>query len=105
MGVSWSTIKGLLVSVTRVGPQQRCHKAVSQDKTSIVQGCQTDRFILKPSSLASVKVNYWKIAVSQGVKGPSSDIFAPYWARTALANAADPSCRARKINTLNDIRT
>ena len=33
--------------------------------------CQTDRSTLKPNSLASVKVNYWKLAVRQGVKLPS----------------------------------
>ena len=31
---------------------------------------------LKPSSLASVKVNYWRIAVCQGLKVPSPEIFA-----------------------------
>ena len=49
---------------------QRGQKAVSQGKTSICQGCQTDRSTLKPSSLAPVKVNHLKIAVGQGVKVP-----------------------------------
>ena len=35
------------------------------------------RFILKPSSWASVKVNYRTIAVNHGVKVASTDIFAP----------------------------
>ena len=30
------------------------------------QGCNTDRSTLKPSSLASVEVNYWKNALGQG---------------------------------------
>ena len=38
---------------------------ISQGKTSSGQGCQTDRPTLKPSSLASVKVNYWQKAVGQ----------------------------------------
>ena len=32
------------------------------------QGCNTDRSTLKPSSMASVKVDDWKIAVGHGVK-------------------------------------
>ena len=39
---------------------------------TVSQGFKTDRFTLKPSSLASVKVNYRKNAVGQGVKVPSS---------------------------------
>ena len=38
------------------------------------QGCQTDRYTLKPSIFPSVKVKYWKIAVGQEVKVPSPDI-------------------------------
>ena len=38
------------------------------------QGRQTNLFRLKPSSMASVKANYRKIAVGQGVKVPSLDI-------------------------------
>ena len=33
-------------------------------------------FHTKPSSLPSVQVKYWKIAVGQGVKVPSQDVFA-----------------------------
>ena len=44
-------------------------------KTYSGQGCQTDRLTLKPSMLASVKVNYWEIPVRQGVKVPSPDVF------------------------------
>ena len=48
------------------------------------QGCQIDSSTLKPSSLASVKVNHWKIAVGRGVKVPFPDIFthmsrSPIW--------------------------
>ena len=35
---------------------------------AVGQGRQTDRSTLKPSILASVKVNYWKFAVGQAVK-------------------------------------
>ena len=47
-----------------------------QGKTSVGQRCHIGRYRLKRSSLASVKVNYWKIAVGQGIKVPSPDIFA-----------------------------
>ena len=57
-----------LTAVTIFPPALRCQEKVSQ-------GCKTKRFRLKPSSLASVKVNYWKIAVGQGVKEPYPDIF------------------------------
>ena len=50
--------------------RQRC-----QGKKSCGQGCQPDRSTLKPSSLASVKVHDWKIAVRQGVEGRSPDVF------------------------------
>ena len=43
--------------------KQKCHETVSQGKTSSSNGRQTDRSTLKPSSLASVQVNYWKNAV------------------------------------------
>ena len=47
-------------------------------RPAVSQGCQTDRSTLKPSSLASVKVNIWKIAVVQGAgaKVPSPDVLA-----------------------------
>ena len=51
-----------------------CQQTVSQEKTSRGQGCKTDRSTLEPSILASVKVNYWKIAVGQGVEVPSPGI-------------------------------
>ena len=53
---------------------QRCQEmGQSREKPPTVsQGFKTDRFTLKPSSLASVKVNYRKNAVGQGVKVPSS---------------------------------
>ena len=47
---------------------------MSQGKTSI-KGVKTDRSTLKFSTLASVKVNYCKIAVDQGLKVPSPDMF------------------------------
>ena len=56
---------------------QRSQGTVSQEKTSSRQGYRTDRPALKLSSLASVKVNYWKMAVGQGVKVPSPDIVRP----------------------------
>ena len=53
------------------------HNNVEHPRDATVsQGRQTDRSTLKPSSLPSVKVNYWKIAVGHGVKVPSPDIFA-----------------------------
>ena len=45
-------------------------ETVSQGEKSSGQGYQTDRPTLKPSSLASVKDFFWKIAVGQGVKVP-----------------------------------
>ena len=53
-----------------------CQETVSHGKTSSGQGRQTDRLTLKPSNLASVKVNYWNFSVSQAVKVPSPDVFA-----------------------------
>ena len=55
---------------------QICQEPVNQEQTSSRQGCQTDRSSLKPSSGASLKVNYWQLADGQGVKKPSPDIFA-----------------------------
>ena len=55
------------------GQVKGTHPAVGQE-------CQTDRSTLKPipsSSLASVKVNPWKIAVGPGLKGPSPVMFNP----------------------------
>ena len=49
---------------------------VNYKEIGVGQGCQTDRSTQKPSSLASVKVDYWKIAVRQGVKVPSPYTFA-----------------------------
>ena len=58
------------------GADQRCQETVSQGKTSSGQGCQMDRSALKSSSLhPSVKAIYRKIAVRQGVKVRSPDIF------------------------------
>ena len=57
------------------GCAQICQETISQRKTSNGQGCQTEPYRLKPSSLVSVKVNYWKIAIGQGVKVPSPGIF------------------------------
>ena len=51
-------------------------ETVSNGKTSSGQGRQTDPSALKPSSLASVKAIFGKIAVSQGLKVPSPDISA-----------------------------
>ena len=48
--------------------EQMCHETISQ-------GCQTDRYTLKPSSLASVNVKHRKIAVGQEVEVRSRDIF------------------------------
>ena len=47
----------------------------SRENVHSGQGCHTDRSILKPSSLASVKVNYWKLAVGQRGQVPSPGIF------------------------------
>ena len=46
-------------------------------QSPVGQGCKTERSTLKPSNLASVKVNRWKVAVGQGVKGPSPGISGP----------------------------
>ena len=43
-------------------------RSVKGKRPAVSQGCQIDRFTLKPSSLASVKVKHWTIAVGQGVK-------------------------------------
>ena len=48
----------------------------SHGKTPSGHGCQADRSTLKPSSLPSVKVDYWKIAVGQGLNVPPPSIFA-----------------------------
>ena len=61
--------------------------AVRQGKTCSGQGCQTDRSTLKPSGLASVKVNCWKMAVCQELRVPSRDIFDP------------GECKHRKLHT------
>ena len=53
-------------SPTEEPPSVRYQETVSQGKTWSGQGCQTKRSTLKPSSLASVKVPYWRIAVGQG---------------------------------------
>ena len=48
-----------------------------QGKTSSSQRCQTDGPTLRPSRLASIQCNDWKIAViaiGQGLKVPSPDI-------------------------------
>ena len=59
------------------GEGQICLETVSQGKTSSGQGCNIGRSTLKPtgSSLASVKVKYWRIAFGHGVKVRSPDIF------------------------------
>ena len=75
--------------------KQRCQETVSQGKTSSGRGCQTDRSTLKPSSLTSVKVNDWKIAVGQGVKVPSPDIFGCTMLCSICIvreNTSDPRC-------------
>ena len=42
------------------------------------QGCKKEIVsTLNPSSLVPVKINYWKIAVGQGVKVPSPDVAGP----------------------------
>ena len=56
-------------------------ETASQGKTSSGRGCQIDHSTLKTSGLASVKANYWKIAVRRGVKVPSPDVFAGLGAR------------------------
>ena len=56
--------------------EQRCQETGQARKMFSRQGCQANRSTLKPSSLASVEINYRKIAVGQGVKVPSPDIFA-----------------------------
>ena len=55
---------------------QSCQETVSQGKTRIGQGCESECFTLKPSSLASVEVNKRENAVRQGVKVPSPEVFA-----------------------------
>ena len=53
--------------------RQICQETVSQGKMSSGLGCKTDRCRLKSSILASVEVNYWEIAVGQGLKVPSPE--------------------------------
>ena len=53
----------------------RCQGTVSQGKACIGQGCKSECFTLKPSSVASVKVNKRENDVRQGVEVPSPDIF------------------------------
>ena len=60
-------------SYSRVKDVRR--RSVTEERPAVSQGCQIDRSTLKNSNLASVNASYWKIAVGQGVKGPSPDIF------------------------------
>ena len=50
---------------------QICQETVSQGKTASGQGCQTNRSILKPSTLASVKVKLLEFSVGHWLKMPS----------------------------------
>ena len=47
-------------------------RSVKGKLPAVSQKCKTDSSTLKPSSLASVKVIYWKIVIGQGVKAPPS---------------------------------
>ena len=60
---------------------KRCQEKANQRKTYDGQGCSSKPSTLKPSSLASVRVNYWKIAVFQGLNVPSPGMFV--WRGTA----------------------
>ena len=50
-------------------------RPVKGKRPAVSQVCQIDHSTLKPSSLPSVRANYRKLAVRQGVKVPSLDIF------------------------------
>ena len=67
-GIAYMDLPVLLDA--HIAPRQKCQETVSQGKTSSGRGCQTKRSILKPSSLPSVTVNYWRVAVGEGVKVP-----------------------------------
>ena len=47
-------------------------ETILEGKTSVGQGCEMDDSTLKPISLASVKINDWKLSVDQGVIVPSA---------------------------------
>ena len=81
--VAGAVTKSLLVFATFYlwRPAQICAETVRLGKTSNGLSCQADRSTLKSSSLASIKVNFWKVAVgrcrrpSQGLKVPFPGIF------------------------------
>ena len=66
-------------------------RPAKEKRPAVSQGCQTDLSTLKSTSLASIKAN-WKIALRQGVKVPSPDIFA---AHRSNAYASIPSRHCR----------
>lgn len=69
------TLGTLVFELALVHSQQICQETVVQGKTCTGQGCRPC-FTLNPRSrLASVKVKSWILAVCQGVKVWSTDMF------------------------------
>ena len=80
-----SSLRPHSLVVFLVAAHGKCQETGGQGKIPAVsQGCQIDRFTLKPSSVKLVPANYRQNAVRQGVKVPSPDVFALHGSRKGV---------------------
>ena len=68
-------IQYLVYCRTMAAPGKDARRRSVNGKRLAVEDVQTDRSTLEPSSLATVKGNYWKTSVGQSLKVPCPDIF------------------------------